>query len=347
MTSNVRDSLVLKMVRRRSTVGRSARARVNRNYRQRETDQQRNQRLVNMFHGARRRRSNILENSRARSRSLLNEAFNYDCKFNYKEHSKVTIGQMNIVCKFCQALRFSGESKNLCCNNGKVILPEILSPPNPLKSLVFETNRNSTVFLNNIRKYNACFQMTSFGVKNICNYNYPSTFRIQGQIYHQIGSILPIDEVNPNFLQIYFIGNHELEANRRCSIISNVDLDIVTQIQLFLHEYNKLIYLFKFAIEKRPTDRYRAIINPDKTPIGEHVRRYNAPTTDEIAIVLVGQSCSSRDIVLHSRDTTLTRISETHRSYDGLQYPLMFWNGDDGYHFQYFQRNVSPGLPRY
>ena len=333
------------MVRRRSTVGRSASARLNRNYRQRQTNEERDRRLENMLHGARLRRFNILENSRARSRSLLNEAFNYDCKFNYKEHTKVTIGQMNNVCKFCQALRFSGESNGLCCNNGKVILPEILSPPNPLKSLVFGTNRNSTVFLKNVRKYNACFQMTSFGVKNICNYNYPSTFRIQGQIYHQLGSILPTNEDNPNFLQIYFIGNHELEANRRCSIISNVDLDIVTQIQMFLHEHNKLIHLFKFAIEKMPTDRYRAIINPDKTPIGEHERRYNAPTTDEIAIVMVGHSCSSRDIVLHCRDTTLTRISETHRSYDGLQYPLMFWNGDDGYHFQYFQRNVSSGLP--
>ena len=29
----------------------------------------------------------------------------------------------------------------------------------------------------------------------------------------------------------------------------------------------------------------------------------------------------------------LQQISETHRSYDTLQYPLMFWQGEDGYYF--------------
>src|SRR5258705_6122509 len=38
-----------------------------------------------------------------------------------------------------------------------------------------------------------------------------------------------------------------------------------------------------------------------------------------------------RDIVLHARDGQLTRVSELHRSYDALQYPLMFVRGEDGY----------------
>ncbi|GFW43562.1 helitron_like_N domain-containing protein [Trichonephila clavipes] len=37
------------------------------------------------------------------------------------------------------------------------------------------------------------------------------------------------------------------------------------------------------------------------------------------------------------------KIDDTHRSYDALQYPLMFWQGDDGYHFQLRQRNPSTG----
>ncbi|CAE1151043.1 unnamed protein product [Acanthosepion pharaonis] len=40
-----------------------------------------------------------------------------------------------------------------------------------------------------------------------------------------------------------------------------------------------------------------------------------------------------RDIVLKSRGGALRRISETHRSYDALQCPLLFTYGDDGYHF--------------
>jgi hypothetical protein len=51
-------------------------------------------------------------------------------------------------------------------------------------------------------------------------------------------------------------------------------------------------------------------------------------------MAIVGENLETRDIVLTRRDTgQLQRIYETHRSYDALQYPLMFWKGDDGYHF--------------
>ena len=41
---------------------------------------------------------------------------------------------------------------------------------------------------------------------------------------------------------------------------------------------------------------------------------------------------NNRDIVLHYRDGGLKHISELHRSYDPLQYPLLFQNGTDGWH---------------
>lgn len=46
---------------------------------------------------------------------------------------------------------------------------------------------------------------------------------------------------------------------------------------------------------------------------------------------MVGDTATKRDIVLHTRGNALKRISETHRSYDALQYPLLFPCGDDGY----------------
>ena len=60
---------------------------------------------------------------------------------------------------------------------------------------------------------------------------------------------------------------------------------------------------------------------------------YNAPTTNEVAVVLVKHECDKRDIIIRGRDHTLHRIAETHRVYDALQYPLMFCRGEDGYHF--------------
>lgn len=65
--------------------------------------------------------------------------------------------------------------------------------------------------------------------------------------------------------------------------------------------------------------------------------------------VVVGENLESRDIVLRRRDgngNNLQRVSETsetHRSYDALQYPLLFCHGEDGYHFLIKMVNPSTG----
>ena len=41
---------------------------------------------------------------------------------------------------------------------------------------------------------------TSFGVTNIVKYgNFKARFKVQGQINHQIGSLLPVPEQDPQF----------------------------------------------------------------------------------------------------------------------------------------------------
>ena len=40
----------------------------------------------------------------------------------------------------------------------------------------------------------------------------------------------------------------------------------------------------------------------------EHRGRYNVPTTNEVAVVLVNQECDKRDIIVRARDHTLHRI---------------------------------------
>ncbi|GFW65285.1 helitron_like_N domain-containing protein [Trichonephila clavipes] len=48
---------------------------------------------------------------------------------------------------------------------------------------------------------------------------------------------------------------------------------------------------------------------------------------------MVGDQFQPRDIVLHRRNDKLINVRETHRCYDALQYPIIFWDGADGYHF--------------
>ncbi|XP_055910566.1 uncharacterized protein LOC129944932 [Eupeodes corollae] len=79
-------------------------------------------------------------------------------------------------------------------------------------------------------------------------------------------------------------------------------------------------------------------------PGGIHAGRLNAPTIDEVAVLIVDEGASSRDIVLHRRDQSVVHVSETHRCYDALQYPILFWQGEDGYHFNIKMKHRLTGL---
>ena len=63
-------------------------------------------------------------------------------------------------------------------------------------------------------------------------------------------------------------------------------------------------------------------------------RMYNLPTTDEVAMLIVGDIENlekGRDIIVRKHDGMLQQINEHHPAYLALQYPLLFPYGDDGY----------------
>ncbi|UYV61137.1 hypothetical protein LAZ67_1003546 [Cordylochernes scorpioides] len=179
--------------------------------------------------------------------------------------------------RFCGALRWKDESSGMCCSNGKVRLPLIDLPPEPLRSLLSGENSDSVHFLRNIRKYNSCFQMTSSGAENQTHsVTFPTTFSIQGQVYHRIGSLMPSE--------------NQPQTDRRCQQIQGVRRNIVQGLQRMLHQHNLLVQQFKTALENLPSDAYRVVVNADRTPPGQHPRWYNAPTANEVAVVLAGDA---------------------------------------------------------
>ncbi|XP_076249985.1 uncharacterized protein LOC143189877 [Rhynchophorus ferrugineus] len=219
-------------------------------------------------------------------------AFSYDVSIDYSNYQCVVIGSMNLVCSHCKALKYKNEANGLCCANG--------------------IGTDSIHFLTHIQQYNNCFQMTSFGATNAVRENFMPTFKIQGQIYHRAGSLLPVSDSDNKFLQIYFMGNSPQEIDLRCAHNNLVKRSIVEQLQTLFHQHNQLIILFKTALDLMPSDNHKIVIRADKTPA-------------------VGENLESRDIVLHRRNFQLQPIKETHRSYDALQYPIIFWQGEDGY----------------
>jgi hypothetical protein len=145
------------------------------------------------------------------SNSFLRLAFEYGPDIKYYAHSKVEIGAMDKECPHCNALKFKNEPAGMCCASGKVQLPEIETPPEPLNGLLIGTDPDSNLFLKSIRTFNSCFQMTSFGATEIVKNNaangqqFNSTFKIKGQVYHKVGSLLPMPNEPHTFLQIYFM----------------------------------------------------------------------------------------------------------------------------------------------
>lgn len=66
-------------------------------------------------------------------------------------------------------------------------------------------------------------------------------------------------------------------------------------------------------------------------PPNEHRGRYNALIVDEVTVLLIDKNKVPRDIVLNASDGRLQRVSEIHRSYVPLQYPLLFPFRNDEY----------------
>lgn len=300
-----------------------------------ETEEKRHSKLVT-------KREKHNENYNLPWKTKENAAFNYNPSVNYENDSCINIGSMSVVCNHCQALKWKGETSGMCCSNGKVKLDPLTEPPEPLKSLLLGSHPQSKEFLKATRSYNNAFQMTSFGGNIISEGHFMPTFKVQGQVYHLAGSLLPQPNQDPKYLQIYFMGDEvESEAILRSNNFKNLNLDIIQALQKMLHLHNNYIRSFKAAMERQTHGNFRVIIHADKKPRDEHKGRYNTPTVNEVAIVIVGQEFEKRDIVLHSREKGLLRVSEIHRSYDALQYPLMFVTGEDGYCINISQYEIN------
>ncbi|KAG5570921.1 hypothetical protein H5410_060687 [Solanum commersonii] len=109
---------------------------------------------------------------------------------------------------------------------------------------------------------------------------------------------------------------------------------IVNDLKEMLDQHNVLTKSFRmvrdrFQIDQSADVKLRLIGKRETDG-----RRYNLPTVSEVAALVVGDfepTCSDRDIIIESHSGQLKRISELNAAYLGLQYPLLFPFGEDGY----------------
>ena len=282
---------------------------------------------------------------RRRTPLLRNAAINYSADSELLEDDHMFIGELSIVCLHCSAFKWPGETEGMCCSKGKVQLPEPRSPPDGLRHLLTASTGEAKHFQANIASYNAAFQMTSFGATSIVKQpGFSPTFTVQGKVYHRIGPAIPAQNQRPSFLQLYFLGLEEQLQQRR-GIFDHLRIDIIRDLQDILNQENSYVLSFKTAIDQAPGDQYKLVIHADRQIRGHHRGTLNAPSTNEVAVIMSTEPTANRDIVVYPTDNNapLQRIAETNRAYDPLQYPLLFPFGEDGYQFGIFKQNPATG----
>ena len=92
--------------------------------------------------------------------------------------------------------------------------------------------------------------MTSFRANQIRPFSgYKGSFKVQCQIYYSLGPLLNTPGRDAQFVQIYFMDSSEMQVDKRCEVIPNLDKEVVASIQKMLHDNNCLITNFKMALE--------------------------------------------------------------------------------------------------
>ncbi|XP_016206591.2 uncharacterized protein LOC107646964 [Arachis ipaensis] len=234
---------------------------------------------------------------------------------------------------------------SLCCSLGKVQLPFLTEPPEVLKELLYDYgSKHYKNFQNNIRAYNQMFAFTSSAGKVDSSINKghrraPTVYKISGENVHYIGSLMPMPGEKPKFARLYIYDTENEVNNRIAPFRSNdseyaIDSEIVGKLQKMLDENNTLAKSFRMAKERfagSNTEHVRLKLLSSRE---KDRRLYNLPDVSEVAALVVGDIdslSSTKDIILERQDGRLKRINEIHVAYLGLQYPLLFPYGEDGY----------------
>ncbi|XP_019171017.1 PREDICTED: uncharacterized protein LOC109166532 [Ipomoea nil] len=236
--------------------------------------------------------------------------------------------------------------------HGKIKLAPTNSPPTAIGQLFFNQDQKSSHFLKNIRSFNNMFCFTSMGGKidrAINNGSAPPVFRLHGQNFHLMGSLLPGAGDRPKFAQLY-IHDTENEINNRLSALGEDDstttlhYEIVKDIKDALDENNVLVKSFRMAKMEMESNPRRDIKIKLIGRRNKDARTYNLPQVGEVAALIVGDldpDMGERDILVESKAGHFQRITELHPSYLPLQYPLLFPYGEDGYREDIQFNNVA------
>ncbi|KIJ27294.1 hypothetical protein M422DRAFT_271548 [Sphaerobolus stellatus SS14] len=132
----------------------------------------------------------------------------------------------------------------------------------------------------------------------------PYSFRVDGELYHMVESLLPEPGNPPSYAQLYFYDPLEALVYHMANVHNrNLNWYTMQALQVILTNCNPYIQLYKSAreiLEEQPD--HSNLTLQFHFDAAKDQRRYNATTSTEVAALLLGpadQPYDKRDIILY------------------------------------------------
>ncbi|XP_073015106.1 uncharacterized protein [Primulina eburnea] len=237
-------------------------------------------------------------------------------------------------CEFCDAKRIYLEPPAFYCASGEINLL-LTEMPSDLVQLYCGSAEDAREFTNCVRSYNNMFAFTSLGVhcdKSLSRRNDGIyTFRVQGQLYHFMDQLIPSNNEIPKNLQLYFFDTEHEISNRMC--VSTKFKENLIQKLIHILALNPYASFFRSLNSIKNLSEYKISLQAD--PIIDQ-RTLTKPTVSQVAGIWLEsnehEQCTSQHIQVYPKDNRPQIIKHYFSCYDPMQYPLIFPNGESGWH---------------
>ncbi|KAL7491042.1 hypothetical protein ACHAWT_000513 [Skeletonema menzelii] len=252
----------------------------------------------------------------------------------------------------------------LCCKSGAVNGIKEYNLPPELDDLYTKNSEEAKYFRENSRLINNGMAMSSVAVEKgfktrSCNNKMDGMLTAGGQLHRRIGPLEQKEGNTPRGAQCMFYGPEDAAPHRAANAFKGkkkskkeqkMDNILFTKMHnILIAAKNKYVetflgvreYVNRKGLKGAVRDIVLALHASESTDSLIHKGRLNVPRVKEVALLMpndISAGINDERFLLFNykepdKEVGLKYIPDYHRSYDPLQYPLLFPDGRDGWHF--------------
>jgi hypothetical protein len=203
------------------------------------------------------------------------------------------------------AVKWKDKITDSCSHKGKFVHASLYDASQEFKQCLKthcleSTSAPITTFLHLRPSYIVCIKYQDWRAIRKPRENV-SMFRVQGTVYHRVGTLLPIASRTPSSAHLYvFDSDMEAGVNLRCRIMDGWDRQIVVTIQRVVNQVNSFVKIFLRAGD---CTRNQEVLNgllASHEALVVKLRKQSRPPCNELAAILLEDNMrAERDNCLH------------------------------------------------